>query len=90
MANKRELKRTINYMYGELLAECLAISLYGAKPDNQNVDALLRSILTTHGEFTSRVSHPEPSMKPKAYYKALIQDLNKRAFEIIDQIGNIS
>ena len=89
MANKRNLKRTINYICCDLFAEAVAASLYGEKPNKDNIDALLSSILIIHNDFLSRVSHPEPGMDKKVYYKAIIEDFNKQASEIIDQIQNL-
>ncbi|MBP8757286.1 MAG: hypothetical protein KBH27_02530 [Prevotella sp.] len=89
MANKRNLKRTINYICSDLFAEAVAASLYGEKPNKDNIDALLSSILIIHNDFLSRVSHPEPGMDKKVYYKAIIEDFNKQASEIIDQIQNL-
>ena len=89
MANKRNLKRTINYICSDLFAEAVAASLYGEKPNKDNIDALLSSILILHNDFLSRVSHPEPGMDKKVYYKAIIEDFNKQASEIIDQIQNL-
>lgn len=51
MANKRNLKHTINYVCGELFAECIAVSQYSSKPDNENVNALLRSILAINNDM---------------------------------------
>lgn len=89
MANKRNLKRTINYICSDLFAEAVAASLYGEKPNKDNIDALLSSILIIHNDFLGRVSHPEPGMDKKVYYKAIIEDFNKQASEIIDQIQNL-
>ncbi len=89
MANKRNLKRTINYICSDLFAEAVAASLYGEKPNKDNIDALLTSILIIHSDFISRISHPEPGMNTKLYYKTLIEDFNKQVGEIIDQIQNI-
>jgi hypothetical protein len=89
MANKRILKRTINYICSDLFAEAVAASLYGEKPNKDNVDALLTSIIIIHNDFISRISHPEPGMKTKTYYKAIIEDFNKQASEIVDQIQNL-
>ena len=89
MANKRNLKRTINYICSDLFAEAVSASLYGEKPNKDNIDALLSSILIIHNDFLSRVSHPEPGMDKKVYYKAIIEDFNKQASEIIDQIQNL-
>ncbi len=89
MTNKRDLKQTINYICSDLFAECVAASLYGGKPDKDNVDALLASILRINDNFVRRISHPEPGMAPKIYYKHLTEEFNKQVGEIIDQIGNL-
>ena len=71
MANKRTLKRAINGICEELFADCIAASLYGAVKHPENADALLSTIIKTESDFIARVSHPEPGMTAKAYYKDL-------------------
>ena len=87
MANKRDLKRSLNYSCSQLFAECVASYLCTDKAEHDTVDATLTSILRVHSDFVRRVSHPEPGMKPKAYYKRLIEDFNQTAGELIDQIA---
>ncbi len=89
MASKRNLKRTINYVCGDLFAEGVAASLYSGKPNKENIDALLKSILMVHEQYLTRVSHPEPGLKAKTYYKNLTSDFDKEVTEIVDQIANI-
>jgi len=89
MASKRDLKRNINYICSDLFAECMAASLYGDNVKNEDVNALLMSIIILKNDFVSRISHPEPGMKTKKYFKALINDFNKQASELIDQISNL-
>lgn len=89
MANKRELKRSINYICSDLFAETVAVSLYDKKASKENLEALLASILIIHDDFIRRVSYPEPGLAPKAYYKAIIEDFNKQVSEIIDHIQNL-
>lgn len=89
MANKRDLKRTINYTCSDLFAECIAASLYSGKPAKDDVDALLKSILMVHNQFIRRVSHPEPGMEQKKYYQNLAKEFDKSVSEIVDQIANI-
>lgn len=89
ITNKRDLKRSINYICSDLFAECVAASLYGGSPNKENVESLLTSILVVHNDFINRVSHPEPGMPAKKYYRALIDEFNKQVGEIIDQIGNL-
>ena len=89
MANKRDLKRTINYPCSDLFAECIAASLYSGKPAKDDVDALLKSILMVHNQFIRRVSHPEPGMEQKKYYQNLAKEFDKSVAEIVDRIANI-
>ena len=69
MANKRDLKRTINYITSELFAETVAASLYNGKPSQEDVDGILSAIVMINGDYISRVSHPEPGIKRGEYYK---------------------
>ena len=89
MANKKDLKKTINVICADLFAECVAASLYNGKPDKDNVNALLSSILSINNDFVQRISHPEPGMPAQKYYQVLVDDFNKQVGEIIDQIGNL-
>lgn len=90
MANKRDLKRNINYICSELFAECVAASLYGSSQSNEAVDGILSSIIMTHSDFIARISHPEPGMNVKTYFKHLTEDFNKQASEIVDQISSLA
>ena len=88
MANKRDLKRTINYITSELFAETVAASLYNGT-QQADVDGILSSIVMVNDDFIKRVSHPEPGIKPGDYYKSLFADFSKQVGEIIDQISNL-
>lgn len=88
MANKRDLKRGINYICSELFAECVATSLY-RKTDKENIDTLLKSILRVHSDYIRRVSHPEPGMKAKKYYNSIIHSFNGEVNDVVDAISNL-
>ena len=89
MANKRTLKHAINGICEELFAECIAASLYGAEKHKENADALLFTILKTQSNFIARVSHPEPGITTKAYYKDLREKFSAQVSELADQINNL-
>lgn len=90
MAKKRDLKQSINYICSDLLAEAVAASLYGAKSNEEEANNLLASIIITRNDFVKRISHPEPGMAQKAYFKRLVADFNQQVDELIDQIGNLA
>ena len=89
MANKKSLKRAINLITEELFAEAVAASLYGNDPNRDNADALLQSIIRLQSDYISRISHVEPGIMPKKYFKILRISFTKEADEIIDQINNL-
>lgn len=90
MSNKRQLKKSIDYICSDLFAECVAASLYCGKEQKENGEALLTSILITHSNYIRRVSHPEPGMPKKKYYKNLIKSFNEDINTIFDQISALA
>ncbi len=89
MANKRDLKKEINYICSELFAESVATALYSNNSDEANLNTLLKSLMRTHSDYIMRVSHPEPGMKAKEYYKKLIHSFNNDVNDYVDQISNL-
>lgn len=88
MANKRILKKEIKLVCESLLTESIAQSLYNSV-DMGNVEALLYSILKTQSEYLCRVSHVEPGIKAKQYFRCIIKDFDTEVTNIIDQINNL-
>ena len=89
MANKRTLKRAINLICKDLFAETVAASLYGNDKHKGNADAVLFSIIRLQRNYVNRISHVEPGMKPKAYFKDLREKFAAEVDEIVDQINNL-
>ena len=89
MANKRTLKKAVNVICEELFTEAIAASLYGNDNKHGNSEALLFSIVKMQSNFISRVSHPEPGMSAKSYYKDLREKFSAEVSEIVDHINNL-
>ena len=89
MANKRTIKRNVTAICGELFAECVAQSLYDRSVSQQNVEALIHSIVKLQGEYIRRISHVEPGMPAKKYFRILADSFARDVNEIIDQINNL-
>ena len=88
MASRRELKKNVNYIAGELFMECLVNSLYVPGTDKAKADKLMTEVLEMQDEFVSRISHTEPG-NVKRFYKKFREDFNKKVNEIIDGIGKL-
>lgn len=89
MANKRIIKKRINYIIGELFTECLVQSLYVPGTDKVKADQLMGEILTAQDDFIRRVSHVEPG-NVKGFFKKLREDMNKKTDEFIEEIGKLN
>ena len=87
MANKRSLKRSITLICEELFAECVAASLYGQNRDG--AEALIYSTIKMQDDFIRRISHPEPGMPAKLYYKDLREKFAAQVGDMVDQINNL-
>lgn len=88
MASRKNLKKNINYIAGELFTECMVNSLYVPGTDKKKADALLSEILAMQDEFISRISHTEPG-NVKGFYKKFRTDFNAKVDEIIDAMGKL-
>ncbi len=90
MASRRILKKRIGRIIDALFAECVAVSLYDSKGNHANVESALLAIAKTEENYLSRVSHIEPGMPAKAYFKDLISKFNVEISGIIDHIDAIN
>ena len=87
MSNKRDLKKAIRNICAELFTECASATLYCEPEQKENGEALLTSILTMTNNYLCRVSHPEPGLATKKYYKDLIDNFNKEVAGVVNQIN---
>ncbi len=88
MTKRRTTKRYIHKICTELWAECIAASLY-SKPEDKDVEAMLHSIIKVEKEYISRMSHCEPGLKAKVYFKDVKDKFMASVSETIDQINNL-
>ena len=51
-----------------------------------DVESVFFSIVKMQADFICRISHPEPGMKAKEYYKDLKDKFAAQASDILDQI----
>lgn len=88
MAKRRILKKSINYIIGDLFAECAYIRLTLPEAERGKVDGVMTDILKLQDDFISRISHTEPG-NVKGFYKKLYEDFNAKVDAILDTIGKL-
>ena len=81
MANKRNLKKAINYVASDLFLECIVLKQI-KKADPAAVDAILSDILYLQNEFLARAGHPEPG-NVKGHYRKLSEDFGNEVEGLI-------
>lgn len=89
MAKRRELKKNVNYIAGELFSECLINSKFIPGTDKKKADELMVEIMKMQDEFISRINHTEPG-NVKGFYKKFRSDFNAKVNEIIDAIAKLN
>ena len=82
---RRELKKTINYLSSELLAECIAQLNYNKNVAKADVENIMLNILSMQNDLVRRLSHVEPGSQ-KLFFSKLKKDMIAHADEIIDHI----
>lgn len=86
MAKRRDLKKAINFLCGELFAECVAVMHYQKPTPQTDIDQVMTSILRLQDDMLNRVSHVEPGMKAREYFRKLRTDMVTRTDEIVEHI----
>lgn len=93
MANKRKLKKEINFLAEELITNCFLSSAFINGSNDEKIDELIGRVLDMQGEFLSRVNNPNGTQNPKLvknYYKALVADFDKCVGEILIELDNLN
>ncbi|MEG1580297.1 MAG: hypothetical protein RR386_03440 [Bacteroidaceae bacterium] len=89
MANRRELKKEINYVCGTLFTECVAISLYNNEANPTDIDKVMSDVLNMQDEYISRISHTQKD-KAKSFYALLRKNFDTSVDDVITAIGKIN
>ncbi|MCD8266061.1 MAG: hypothetical protein LUC33_02795 [Prevotellaceae bacterium] len=89
MANKRKLKKAIDWMTEELMLGCAMAGQAIKESSSEDVARLMEKVLHLQGDLRCRISHPEPGMKQKAYFKALRESINKELEGILEELREL-
>ncbi|MCH5168316.1 MAG: hypothetical protein J1F27_01650 [Prevotellaceae bacterium] len=85
---RKDLKKRINYLCGELLAECMAASDFTKKDNAQDVENVMLGIIKMQDDLICRLSHVDPD-STGLFFQKLHDEMQKRTDEIIEQIRNL-
>ena len=77
MANRKQLKKSIKMITGDLFADCVALSMC-QQADQATLDSLMKEIIALHGDFVARISHTEKGCILPTYSTNLCMRINKK------------
>lgn len=93
MANKRLLKKEINYVIDELITDCIVCDAFVSGKECQKIDLLVGDLFAMKADFLSRVNKTDGKDNPKLvknYYKSLVANFDKKIGEIIAELEKLN
>lgn len=88
MASRRNLKKDINYVIGDLFTECLIYKELIPGSNQEAADDLMIDLLKMDSEFITRISHTEPGAA-KQYYRTFYKDFSAALQNIADKLNSL-
>lgn len=89
MAKRKDLKKNISAICGELFMECVALAHYNKNVNKESIDKIMTEILYMQNDFINRISHPDP-VNTKMFFSALRKDFNRQTEHIIENLSQLS
>ncbi|WP_103863784.1 hypothetical protein [Aquimarina sp. I32.4] len=86
MANKRDLKKDINYVLGDIIEAVYLWELENPNKDNKSGEAIIDEAITSFDGFMARAN--ERSLEnTKKHFRSLRDDLEKTATELVKKVN---
>ena len=89
MANRRNLKKNVNYISDLVAGLCIVESMNAKEENREAISQLFLQIVNLRRDIMSRISHTEPG-SVKVFYKKLKSDFNTEVeaiFKKLEELG---
>ena len=88
MANKRDLKKDINYVFGDIIEAVYYWELENTQKPTKESDAIIDDAIASFDELIARVNDRNVEDK-KTHFKAINNDLEAKGKALIDRINKL-
>ncbi|MDH7913124.1 hypothetical protein [Winogradskyella sp. SYSU M77433] len=88
MANKRDLKKDINYVLGDIIEAVYVWELANAQKPTKESEAIIDEAIATFDELIARVNDRSVENK-QAHFKAINNDLESKGKDLIEKINKL-
>lgn len=85
MASRKNLKKAVKNICGELFADCVALSMCQQGGDEVKLHELMSMVMVTYQDYVSRISHTEKGNE-KTFYKTLRSEFTAQVNKISEEI----
>jgi len=89
MANKRDLKKDINYVFGDILDAVYYWELENSQKPSKESEAIIDEAFASFDELIARVNDRNVE-DTKAHFKAINKDLETKGRSLVDRINQLS
>lgn len=84
MASRKQLKKSVKMITGNLFADCVALSMCH-QSDMEKFDAFMKEVIELHTDFVSRISHTERGSEA-IYLKKFKQEFTEKVNDLSERI----
>lgn len=88
MANKRDLKKDINYVFGDIIEAVYYWELENAEKPTKESNAIIDEAIASFDELIARVNDRSVE-DAKAHFKAINNDLESKGRALIERINKL-
>jgi hypothetical protein len=88
MANKRDLKKDINYVLGDIIEAVYVWELANSEKPTKESDAIIDEAIVTFDALIARVNDRSVENK-KAHFKGISNDLEAKGRGLIEKINTL-
>ena len=88
MANKRDLKKDINYVLGDIIEAVYVWEYTNSSKDTKKSEAIIDDAIKVFDELIVKVNAKNVENK-KAHFKSINSDLESKGLELIERINKL-
>jgi len=88
MANKRDLKKDINYVLGDIIEAVYVWEYTNTNKDTKKSEAIIEDAITVFDELIAKVNAKNVENK-KAHFKSINSDLESKGRDLIERINKL-
>ena len=88
MANKRDLKKDINYVLGDIIEAVYVWELANTQKPTKESEAIIDEAIATFDDLIAKVNAKDVDNK-KAHFKAINEELETKARGLVEKINNL-